>query len=477
MSKIITIIFKILNTIIGILMKFQRFLMPYIKLEDLNKVNSKPKDIRYQQFGIDIPPIIEPFKPLEKLDYKQLLKENNKLKPVKRRNGKTIDSNIICKRCNAPSDYLYDNSKGKQFGCKVCNHLFSPDCKESFKDMIIKCPHCFYQLSLHHERGQFNVYRCPNNKCSFYINNLKAMGKEDKQLYKKEPSKLKLRYYYRAFDIDLPTLNQDFRDFVRTPVDLSKIYKSFHILGIILTYHVNYRLSTRMTAAVMWDIHNVKVSHTTVANYAEAVASVVHPVLEHYPYELSDSIAGDETYAKVKGKWWYCFFMFDSVNKIITSYRIFEKRDAVSAIKAFGYTLAKYSKLPDVINFFTDGNPIYNLALQFWISQGYNIDLKQIIGLKNRDETSKTYRSKKQVIERLNRTFNFHYEDTNGFGNGDKANTFMILFSTCFNFLRPHASLKYRVPQHDDKIQSMPNMPAKWLALIEMGYDYLKEYN
>lgn len=53
----------------------------------------------------------------------------------------------------------------------------------------------------------------------------------------------------------------------------------------------------------------------------------------------------------------------------------------------------------------------------------------------------------------------------------------MILFSACFNFLRPHSALKYKVPVHNEDIQSMPTMPAKWLALIEMGYQYAKIYN
>lgn len=48
----------------------------------------------------------------------------------------------------------------------------------------------------------------------------------------------------------------------------------------------------------------------------------------------------------------------------------------------------------------------------------------------------------------------------------------MILFSTCFNFLRPHSALGYKVPQPIESVQSKPNMPAKWIELIKLGYQY-----
>ena len=51
-------------------------------------------------------------------------------------------------------------------------------------------------------------------------------------------------------------------------------------------------------------------------------------------------------------------------------------------------------------------------------------------------------------------------------------------YSSCafFNFLRPHMALDYEVPVKIPELQNLPNMPAKWLKLIEMSQNYIKEH-
>lgn len=476
MTKIITFIIRILNTINKVSWKIIIFLSKFIKPDDIKNIDPKPDDVRYRHFKVDEPAIIEPFKTLDKLDYKVLIKDNN-IKPIKRRNGKVININVSCPRCGAPKDYLYDNTgKSTQFECKCCSYIFSTN-PNPFKDVVLKCPHCRYQLSLKHEREDFNVYSCNNKKCSYYLKNKNSLSVLDKEKFKKNPHLFKLHYIYRAFNCDSKTLTDDFRKFLRTPIDINKAHHSWYVIGLCLTYHVNYGLSYRATASILYDIHELKMSHQTVKNYCDAVASIVHPVLEFYEYDLSNTIAGDETYIKIKGKTNYVFFMFDALKKIITSYRVYNKRDSIAAIKAVYSTLAKYNGLPDNLKFITDGNPIYNVAHQYWSQHSMPFDLYQVIGLTNIDDISTQYRSKKQIIERHNRTFKFYYKPTNGLSSLHNANTYMILFSTCFNFLRPHSSLDYKVPVHDDEIQSKPNMPAKWLSLIEMGYRYTALYH
>ena len=479
MTKIITVLLKILNTLNKFSWKWICILTRMISPEEINKINSKPDDIRYRQFAVDDPAFISPtpFKELEKLDYKQIIKEHN-IKPVKRRNGKKITVNVCCPHCNAPKEYLYDNTGNQiQFECKVCNHLFWPSAYKEKSDINLKCPHCFFKLTLYHQRDNFNVYKCPNYNCSFYLKNKNSLNAIDKEKFKKNPTLFKMHYIYRTFNIDTPTLTKDFREFLRTPVDLNKIYYSKHIVGLCLTIHVNYGLSYRATAAMIYDLYGIEICHQTVKNYCNAVSSIVHPVLEFYDYDLSDSIAGDETYIKIMGKQHFVFFMCDSVNNIITSYRVFDKRDAISAIKAVYSTLAKYDTVPKNLKMITDGNPIYPVAHQYWSGYGYNFDLIQVIGLKNKDPISGQYRSYKQIIERHNRTFKFYYRPTNGLSSLFDANTYMILFSTCFNFLRPHQALGYKVPQHVEEIANKPHMPAKWLELIDMGYRYTALYH
>lgn len=128
-------------------------------------------------------------------------------------------------------------------------------------------------------------------------------------------------------------------------MDLSRIYTSPHSLGLILTYYVNYGLSARKTAALMYDVHQLKISHQTILNYANIVALITKPFIDHYSYELSNSFCGDETYIRVKGKWNYLFFFFDAVKKVILSYHVSANRDTPSAIKTIGDVLTKFKEI------------------------------------------------------------------------------------------------------------------------------------
>ena len=91
------------------------------------------------------------------------------------------------------------------------------------------------------------------------------MSKDEKADFEKNPYKYKLRYYYRVFDIEFDSLKEDQK--YPDAVDLSRIRKPKYALGLALTYHINYGLSTRQTASILWDIHRIKISHQTIANY------------------------------------------------------------------------------------------------------------------------------------------------------------------------------------------------------------------
>ena len=471
MSKIISLIITFLNRINKIIWKIIIFLSNFIKVDEINHLNDKPENVKYRLFNVDEPAIIEPFVKLEHKDYKQLIKDNN-IKPIKRRNGKSITIDVKCPCCGAPKDYLYDNTgKQNQFECKVCSYIFSTNPYKE-KDIIFKCPHCRQKLMLFHQNHDFDVYKCQNDNCPFYLKNKSSLNKHDKQLYLEHPEKIKLHYIYRKFNVDLPTLSKDYKDFIKSPINLSKVYSSQYIIGLCLTYHVNYGLSYRQTASILEDVHEVSISYKTVENYCKAASSIVHPVLEFYPYKLSDTIAADETYIKILGKTNYIFFYFDAIKKIVTSYRVFDKRDSLSSIKAAYSTLIKYDTLPESLKVISDGNPIYNVAVQYWCQNGLPFQLYQVIGLTNQDDISKEYRSEKQIIERFNRTLKYYYRPKGGFSSLDNANSYMILFATYNNFLRPNKALNWNTPVTLDELNGISNMPNKWIELLNLGYKY-----
>lgn len=472
MTKIISLIILFLNRINKIIWNSIIFLSKFIKVEDII-IDNKPTDERYKLFKVDEPALIEPFVTIEHKDYKQLIKDGN-IKPVTRRKGKDITINVKCPCCGAPKDYLYDNNGNHtQFKCKVCSFVFSNNHHKQ-NDIVLRCPHCRNTLSLRQKRTDFDVYFCRNPKCSYYLNNLASLTLMDKKKFEENPTLFKLHYVYRKFNIELPELTKDYRDFVKTPVDISKIYSSQYVLGLCLTYHINYGLSYRQTSSILKDIHEIDISYKTVENYCKSVSSTVQALLEFYPYELSDTIAADETYIKILGKTAYIFFYFDAIKKIVTSYRVFENRDSLSSIKAAYSTLSKYDKLPESLKVISDGNPIYNVAVQYWCQNGLPFQLYQVIGLTNQDETSKEYRSQKQIIERFNRTLKYYYRPKGGFTSLDNANNYMVLFAIYNNFLRPNKTLNWKTPVELPELQNISNMPNKWLEIIRISNNYIR---
>lgn len=438
---------------------------------------NEPVKKKYRKLKVDTLPKIEN---IEKLNYKEILqshfnKTGKMIKPVSRRKSSTfIDTSTVCPRCNAPHEYLYDNNGGKgQYQCKLCKATFKSGDKFK-KEVILKCPHCSKSLDKIKDRKSFLIYKCRNNKCSFYISNKNSLSPEDKAKFEKDPQAFKLRYIYRLFTFDFKPLSRDSE--IKGPVSLPNIRVSQHALGLILTYYVNYGLGSRKTAEIMKDIHGIKISHQSIINYANSVATLVKPFVDHYPYDITDSICGDETYIRIKGKWNYIFFFMDATKKIILSYHTSPKRDTEGAIYALDDVLSKFKKIPENLNIITDGNPIYLLAQQFFASHRINFDIVQVIGLSNDDPTSKQFRPLKQIIERLNRCFKSNYKNTHGFSKSEGALYYITLYTTYFNFLRPHQSLENKVPVKIDSLEKLPTMPARWCKLIELSQDFIINY-
>jgi len=470
----------IIKHLLGII-AYQKQIIFYLCFLAFGK-NFKPKpekctDKKYLKLSVDPLPIFgEP--PIKQLwDYKVLLddyriKHGKELKPVRRHAGSFVPpTEAVCPYCGAPHDYAYDNNGGRgAFWCKVCNSKFA--ISKPSKDDEPYCPFCHSKLSLIKKRKSFDVFRCNNAVCPYRKRKASAMTSDQKALFKQSPHVFKLRFIYRKFHFNFTPLSKN-NDYLPT-VDLPNITASPHILGLILTYHINYGLPLRKTAALMYDVHGVKVSHQTIANYRDAVAPRVKPFVDHFNYELSESFCGDETYIKIGGKWNYIFFFFDAVKKVILSYRVQKNRDYQSAILAINDVLVKLKSIPENLNLITDGNPIYLLARQWFVQHGINFDITQVIGLTNDDPVSSEFRPLKQIIERLNRTFKGNYKPSTGYGSESGAISSVTLFVAYFNFLRPHSALDGNVPTVIPELDALPNMPAKWLKLIAMSEDFIK---
>lgn len=480
MSNLLQIIFYLVKKIkwqVQLIEKLNRYID---WLEDDTSRPKKGTDITkldYNKLTLDDPPKVVT---LEQADYKELLKQAEQQgKPIKkvnyRKNSTKIPESIRCAKCNAPHTFLYkNNGDGNQFLCKVCSTVFSEKNRFS-KDIILKCPHCDRTLEKIKQRSKFDIYKCKNDTCSYYKDSLSALSQKEYQLYEEAPYHFKLRYIYRQFHLKL----SEIKDYglIKAPVDLARIHASPRLLGEILTFHVNYGLPAPKVAALIYDLHGVKVSRQTVLNYAAAAGAQVHPLTQDYPYQLSNQISGDETYIRVKGRWNFICYFFDTKNKIILSQRLSKHRDVELAIRAL-YDVIKHHhhELPEDFQVITDGNPIYQLAQHYLAQHEYYFDVKQVIGLTNEDEVSTKYRPLKQIIERLNRTYKGNYRGTHGFKTLNGARAHVSLFTACFNFLRPHQGLDNQVPVPIDLVhQDSKTMPEKWIRLLSLANDYLTQ--
>lgn len=453
--------------------------LPILK-KTLKSSSKKDSMTPYADFKVeDLPPLIHPkeIEPVQLSFFDISLRYENEgriLKPVN--SHKQLDFKGCCPHCGAPNIFLYSNNSKNQYKCKACKRTFSS--KVSLNDSsAFYCPHCKNKLSPHHDRNNFIVYVCPNKKCSHYRYNRKLKREGKAEHLKVSSREYRLKYTYRDFKFNLDSISNASLN-LETKVNLSKIHYDQQVLGLALTYYINYGLSSRKTALILQEVHGLRISHQTIINYAQSVAKLLQPMVDNYNYSLSSTITGDETYIKVLGKNHYVFFFSDPIKKTITSYRIFENRDALNACISIYNTMVKYRdtngslRLPKDMTFITDGNPIYNAAQLFFQQHSLNFDLVQVIGVSNKDKVSKENRPYKQIEERLNRTFKQNYHGTNGYHSLICANSYMVCYVAFFNFLRKHSSLGYKPPVDDNLFCGAELMQDKWLKLIQLSSQY-----
>ena len=400
-----------LNKQISFLFKF------IVKNIPLNLEKSKDNSLyspKYNKLKVDSLPIIKVHeKKYYKLLLQQYLKEHGKpLKPIKSRGKHPVPSDVHCPCCNAPHEYIYDNTGGRgQFLCKVCDTHFN---RQNYMDnpSELCCPHCGKALELKKKRKLFNIHKCTNPNCSYYKNSLNSLSKDDLEEYKSNPNKFKLHYIYREFKIDFLKI-----DLYSLPKHASSlIFRKFspHVMGLCLTYLVNCGMSTRATSRVMREVHSVKISHTQIANYATTAAYCIKPFVDSYDYKPTNYLAADETYTKVKGSKRYVWFIMDAIKKSILGYRSSDSRDTIPCILAMRMAFDKFKEFPGkALKFVADGFTAYQLARQQFALNNMDFDVTQVTGLTNDDDVSTEYRWLKQIIERLNRTFKFSYKVTN----------------------------------------------------------------
>jgi len=308
------------------------------------------------------------------------------------------------------------------------------------------------------------MYKCGNNKCARYLENKEKLTSDEKEMQKEKSSQFKLRYIYREYKINLKNIvNKE----LKAPVErLDKFRYSLSVIGLVLSFHITLKLSTRQTAFAMKRMFGIQISHMTVARMAKTASFICH----HFNFKNIPKVpgeqAGDETYIKVKGKHHYIWFAIAKFRSIITAYKVSDSRSEIPAVETMYMANEKHLKNQnaDPLLFVSDGNPSYQAAVTFLKSEGVDIELKQVIGLKNKDEISALYRYLKNLVERLNRTYK-HYA-VNCFQNIEGASSHLALAVTNYNFIRPHSSLNHKPPVIINRLKDIPLIQDVWADIL-----------
>jgi len=449
---------------------------PEVKPKD----DFKEKHPNYRNFSVDpFAPLTElpqPKKPVPSKNYKHILEEylskhGKLLLPVKYRpNSPQVPEHISCTCCNAPHNYIYynDGKKRTQLKCKICNYLFQIN-RRYRKDVKAKyfCPYCGHALFTWKQRKEVTIYKCSNDNCPHRIRKINKLNPAEKALINKRSSQFKLCYQYREYHYSPEEIKLSAPE--KPLVDITKIHNSKNVFGLVLTFYVSFAISARKTASILKSVFNVNVSYQTVLNYAAAAAFYCHSFNLKHKGPINNISAGDEAYIKIKSKYHYAFFFISSENLKITSYHLADNRGTLPAITAMNEAV-RTAKQDQTIILVTDANPSYPAGIHFLNAQkNKNLIHQKVIGLQNLDAESETYRSYKQLIERLNRTFKYHVKPAHGFNCINGAAALVTLFVTNYNFLRPHMSLNYKTPVKIKKLEEISTLQGKWAKIISLA--------
>lgn len=441
----------------------------------------------YRQYEVNTtPPLTEAPEVRPKtatLNWQELIRQQTIEKgkapvPVDRRKGHIPPAGSRCERCGAPIEWLYvnDGKKCSQLRCKLCDHLFPVRRVRRDAAGPFWCPHCGKAMYRWKQADDVTIYKCGSRKCPHYRQACRRLNAKEKLLAKTGMgSQFKLHYQWRVYHFDpvavLPDAPYD------SGMSLLNVRGDLNRVGLALAYSVSLGLSSRMTAQVLREIHGIRVCHQTVLNWIEAAAPLAWSKLQKLNSRMTEpGAAADETYIKIRGIWHYTWFIIGIESRAIWAWAVSEGRDLMPGVAVINQAVERRDpQVAGTLTLVGDGNPSYDAAVNAVNSDKdgkplppdqRKVERRTVVGLRNEDEQSEQFRSFKQIIERLNRTYRYHTRSRSGHKSLNGANALTTLFVAHYNFLRPHSSLKGRTPVHLPELDGIKTLQGKWLKLL-----------
>jgi len=321
-----------------------------------------------------------------------------------------------CPKCNNNQNfYRYgkDLDGYQKYLCRVCHHQFSPDRPAVGEGKpgrprqrpTPKCPMCGHTSFLHHDYEHYSNFRCCNKRCNHSFFGFKGNAIA--------PSSMSALFG-----------KTDFKR-MRHPV--------FLIITALTMFYLG-KNSFRNISLILRTAFNIKVSHTTVANWCTRFA----PFFDNQRLKLlplldfnSDEWHTDETVVKVAGVKHWIWFVVDSETRFIVGFHLSPHRDSPQA----------FSVLNEAASL---GKPRAIVSDRY---APYKVPVKSVFeGVRHiRVETFKDDISN-NLIECFHKQFKAWYKTKQGFSSFTAANNIISMFVFFFNFVRPHSALNDLTP-------------------------------
>jgi transposase-like protein len=231
-------------------------------------------------------------------------------------------------------------------------------------------------------------------------------------------------------------------------------YPVFLIITALSMFYLG-KNSFRNISLILRTAFNIKVSHTTIANWCTNFA----PLFDNIRIQLlpildlsSDEWHMDETVVKIAGRKHYLWLVIDSETRFVIGYHLSPHRDSPQAFSLLSEA-ANHGK-PDAL--VSDRYSAYKLPAKS-IFQG----VKHIRVQSFKDDISNN------LIECFNKQFKAWYKTKQGFSSFHTANNLISMFVFFFNFVRPHSALDGLTPAQVAGLKLTKKQ--KWEYLLVAG--------
>ena len=316
---------------------------------------------------------------------------------------------LRCPKCNNENNfYRFGKDAGgyQKYLCRTCRHQFAPERPKLMHQRAYpSCPVCGKASFLHHDYEHYSNYRCCGKLCrhSFFAPKGSSIAK--------------------------PSMSALFGK-----TDFKRMRHPVFLIVSALTMFYLGKNSFRNVSLILRTAFNIRVSHTTVANWCTRFA----PLFDNMRLELlplldlnSDEWHADETVVKVAGAKHYLWFVVDSETRFVVGFHLSPKRDSPQAFCVLNEAAA-HGKPRAVVS---DRYSAYRAPVRSLFQSVRHVRVESF-----KDVISNN------LIECFHKQFKAWYKTKQGFGSLSCANNLISMFVFFFNFVRPHSAISGLAP-------------------------------